>query len=177
MLFRYPPSAARVALKTRWMRLLRDHMITRDLWCEGEGAGPRKPEAKGAPMGTQSVVVAGRRPAMLRSLKRVIEPEFEVAAMADNVLSMLDALEEIDPDLLVLDTGSAEFGTGDLARRLHERHPQLRILLVGDADDGPPCSARCPRVGYVSKSAADSALIPAARALLAQTPLPTDGGA
>jgi len=124
-------------------------------------------------MGTRCVVVAGRRPPMLLSLKRLLEPEFEVAAMADNVLSLLDAIKEIEPDLLVLDTGSVEFGAVDLARRLRLRHPGLPILLVGDESAPMPEDAPAPRMVYVAKLSADSDLVPAARALLAQSSSPS----
>src|SRR3954464_10217621 len=98
-------------------------------WWESSAAGAR---VGTRPMGTRPVVVAARRPPMLLSLKRLLEPEFEVAAMADNVLSLLDALKEIAPDLLVPQTGSAECGADLLAGRRRERPPCLRILLVGD---------------------------------------------
>jgi DNA-binding NarL/FixJ family response regulator len=116
----------------------------------------------------RSVVVAGRKAPMLLSLKRILEPEFEVAAMTDNLLSLLDTLDQLEPDMLVLDTGSAEFGTPDLAGRLHHRHPGLRIVLVGIDHEDPFADDLPPRTAYVSKHSADEALLPAARALLAQ---------
>lgn len=128
------------------------------------------PKGKALPMTSRSVVVAGRRPPMLRSLKRLLEPRFEVAAMTDNVLSMLDALKEISPDLLVLDTASQEFGAPDLPVRLRQRYPGLRIVLVGDDPEPPPPSATADvDLTYVSKDSAGDALIPAADALLARS--------
>lgn len=118
-------------------------------------------------MGTRSVVVAGRKAPMLLSLKRILEPEFEVAAMTDNLLSLLDTLDQIEPDMLVVDTGAAEFSAPDLAGRLHHRHPGLRIILVG-IDEDPFADDLPPRTAYVSKHSADEGLLPAARALLAQ---------
>ena len=117
-------------------------------------------------MNSRSVVVAGRRPAMLLSLKRVLEPEFEVAAMADNVLSMLDALKDFSPELLVMDADSAEFGAEHLAHRLHHRQPDMCIILVG-SDEQPPPDLAGAHTAYVCKHAAGEALIPAARGLLA----------
>jgi DNA-binding NarL/FixJ family response regulator len=102
---------------------------------------------------------------MLLSLKRLLETEFEVSAMADNVLSMLDALQEIGPDLLVLDMGSVEFAATSLALHLHQRHPDLCILLVGD-DDAPAKGAYPLRCAYVAKHAAGESLVQAARMLL-----------
>ena len=104
---------------------------------------------------------------MLLSLKRLLEPEFEVAAMADNVLSMLDALGQIHPELLVLDTGSVEFGAGYLALHLHQRHPDLCILLVGhhEGDAEPAFPIRC---AFVSRESACDSLVPTALALLAR---------
>src|SRR5262249_48493253 len=119
-------------------------------------------------MGTRSVVVAGRKAPMLLSLKRILEPEFEVAAMTDNLLSLLDALAQIEPDMLVVAPGSAEFGTPDLAGRLRQRHPELRILLVGIDSEGPFDAEAPARTAYVSKHSADESLLPAARTLLTQ---------
>jgi DNA-binding NarL/FixJ family response regulator len=119
-------------------------------------------------MGTRLVVVAGRKPPILLSLKRILEPEFEVAAMTDNLLSLLDTLGQIEPDMVVMDTGSAEFGSPDLAGRLHHRHPGLRIILVGLDNDDPFADEVPPHTAYVSKHSADETLLPAARMLLAQ---------
>ena len=102
---------------------------------------------------------------MLLSLKRLLEPSLEVAAMADNVLSLADALDQIGPDLLVLDCDSAEFGTPDLVSRLRIRHPYLPILVVGS--DRSYESGQ-PRTGFVSKTSADLELVVAAQLLLAQ---------
>src|SRR5262245_43042974 len=99
---------------------------------EGHAWWTARARGKALPMGTRSVVVAGRRPPMVRRLKRVLEREFEVAGMADNILSMLDVVKETDPALLVIGVGSAEFGACYLARRLRQRHPDLYINLVGD---------------------------------------------
>jgi DNA-binding NarL/FixJ family response regulator len=125
----------------------------------GERAG-----SEALSMGTHSVVLAGRKAPMLRSLKRLLEPEFEVAAMADNVLSLVDALEQIEPDLLVLDTGSPDFAAPDLAHRLQTRHASLRVLLVGSDDED--CSHGAPQMAFVSKHTADQTLLPVARTLL-----------
>jgi DNA-binding NarL/FixJ family response regulator len=112
----------------------------------------------------RAVVVAGRRPAMLLSLKRVLEPDFEVAAMPDNVLSLLDALRDFAPDLLVMDTGSTEFGAPDLAWRLRRKAPLLRVLLVGD--DAAQGAGQDPCTSYIAKHHAADQLVPAARELL-----------
>jgi hypothetical protein len=116
-------------------------------------------------MRTRTVVLAGRKAPMLLSLKRLLEPSFEVAAMTDNVLSLRDALDQIAPDLLVLDCDSAEFGAPDLAHRLRLRHPSLPILRVGN---DPSYESGEPRTGFVSKTSADQELVPAAGLLLAQ---------
>jgi CheY-like chemotaxis protein len=95
---------------------------------------------------------------MLLSLKRLVEPAFEVTAMADNILSMLDALTEISPDLLVLDIGSTEFGAGNLTRHLLKRYPRLCIVQVGDHDETSPPDT--PSIAYVSKQSAEDDLVP-----------------
>jgi DNA-binding NarL/FixJ family response regulator len=104
---------------------------------------------------------------MLLSLKRLLEPEFEVAGMADNVLSMLDALGDIRPDVLVMDTGSAEFGAGYLALHLQQRHPDLCILMVGN-EEAEPDAAYPLRCAFVTKESACESLVPTVRVLLAR---------
>jgi hypothetical protein len=95
----------------------------------GAGLQPVHPAPGVSPRGPAHVVlVAGRRAAMLLGLKRLLEPAFEVVGMPDNVLSLLDALRDFSPALLVMDTGSPEFGGADLPWRLRTRFPRLRIL-------------------------------------------------
>jgi DNA-binding NarL/FixJ family response regulator len=128
------------------------------------------PEQKAAwRMMANCVIVAGRGQAMLRSLKRLLEPEFEVAAMPDNVLSMLDALGAIRPALLVVDTSGSEFGGVELARRLTERHPGVGIVLIGDQPDTESLRQALEGGvrGFVLKDCAVRDLGPAARAALA----------
>ena len=46
------------------------------------------------------VLLADRHQAILRSLKALLEPDFEVVAMADNVLSLVDSVEALKPEPL-----------------------------------------------------------------------------
>jgi DNA-binding NarL/FixJ family response regulator len=144
----------------------------------GAGLQPVHPAPGVSPRGPAHVVlVAGRRAAMLLGLKRLLEPAFEVVGMPDNVLSLLDALRDFSPALLVMDTGSPEFGGADLPWRLRTRFPRLRILLVGNDPEPPPAApAPDPGTGYIDKEHAAGGLVAAARALLARACTCDDSG-
>ena len=59
---------------------------------------------------------------MLRSLKQLLETEYEVVAMADNVISLLDALNLQPTPLVVLSASMALGGTHSFPRHMIRRH-------------------------------------------------------
>jgi len=102
---------------------------------------------------------------MLRSLKQLLETEYEVVAMADNVISLLDALEVQPTPLVVLSASMALRETASLPRHLLRRYPALRIVVV-DTETDPVCArvvldAGC--AAYVVAATAPDDLLHAAR--------------
>ena len=55
-------------------------------------------------MKASCVLMAVGNQKMLRSLKTLLEPHVEVSAMTDNVLSLIDAVEALEPDLAIVHT-------------------------------------------------------------------------
>ena len=102
---------------------------------------------------------------MLLSLKQLLEPEFEVVSMADNVLSLLDALKVHRVRLVVLGVSLAEGETASFPQHLVARHPELRVVVVGLEAD--PVVARAILDGgaaaYVVAATAADELLPAVR--------------
>jgi two-component system response regulator NreC len=113
------------------------------------------------------VVLAHPQQAMLRSLKGLLEPELEVAAMADNALSLVDAVESLHPDLAVVDVSFRSRSDANLVRHLKDRYPELRLIVLGDEGDEIVAKEVLGwgAVGYVLKQAAGTDLILAARAV------------
>ena len=67
------------------------------------------------------VVLAEGQQSLLRSIKNLLEPRIEVAAMTDNVISLIDSIRSLDPDIAI-DALSARtvlaYFTAVAARRL-----------------------------------------------------------
>ncbi len=121
------------------------------------------------------VALAHAQQTMLRSLKALLEPEFEVVAMADNALSLADAVESLQPDLVVVDVSVRSRGEVNFARHLTDRFPSLRLIVLGDEDDEVVAREVLGwgAAGYVPRQAAATDLVPAARAAL-QGSYPSD---
>ena len=81
------------------------------------------------------VIVADRHPTLLCALKRMLEPQFEVIAMVDNVVSLIAALGAQTPDAIVLDVSMHAEGGRHLARHLARAHPRTPIILIEDDPD------------------------------------------
>ena len=103
--------------------------------------------------------------ALLRSLKALVEPECEVVAMADNLLSLLDAVGTLSPDVAIIDLPPGETNT---LRHLRQRYPDLQVVAVGDDDDAVVRKEALSQgaASYVAKEAAATDLLPAVRAAL-----------
>ncbi len=56
---------------------------------------------------------------MLRSLKTLLEPHIEVSAMTDNVLSLIDAVETLEPDLAIIHTAIQDHEHMTMRRHLN----------------------------------------------------------
>lgn len=70
--------------------------------------------------------------ALLRDLHRLLEPEYSVVAMSDNVLSFSDALDSLVPDVAVVEMGVPVPYEGNLVRHVRTRYPDLAILVLAD---------------------------------------------
>jgi DNA-binding NarL/FixJ family response regulator len=114
------------------------------------------------------MILADRNQTVLRSLKNLLEPEFEVASMADNVLSLVDAAEALHPDLAIMDLSMHGPGEINLVRHFANRFPDVKIIVLGE-DDNPVVVREALALGgsgYVLKRLAVTDLIPAVKAVV-----------
>ena len=81
------------------------------------------------------VLMAIGKQGLLRSLKTLLEPHVEVSAMTDNILSMLDAIEVLEPDLAVIQMTIPDREHMNLMRHLRSRFPELKLIVVGNHSD------------------------------------------
>ena len=78
----------------------------------------------------RSCLVAALHPQLLRSLKRTLEPEFEVVGMPDNSISLQDSLHALEPDVAVVDLGVLGDAPWKLVALLRQRFPALRLIVL-----------------------------------------------
>ena len=118
---------------------------------------------------------------LLRSLKSLLEPHIEVAAMTDNVLSMIDSVRSLDPDVVIIHSVDLHRGRAATIEHFGRRFPDLAIIIVGLVDD-PDIISRVMTgnvKGYVHLQDASTDLIRAVDAVVrgeTYPPIPEDAG-
>ncbi len=81
------------------------------------------------------VLLAIGKQRMLRSLKTLLEPHVEVSAMTDNVLSLIDAVEVLEPDLAIVHTPIPDREHMNMIRHLMSRVLELKMIMVSGYTD------------------------------------------
>jgi DNA-binding NarL/FixJ family response regulator len=93
-------------------------------------------------------------------------PELQVIGEASDGLSALEKARELQADMIVLDVNLPKLNGFEVARRLRERLPQLKIMFISAdrslAEDALQMGAN----GYVVKADAGKELLPALEAVL-----------
>ncbi len=113
------------------------------------------------------VVMAEGQQMLLKSMKNLLEPHVEVAAMTDNVLSMIDSIRSLDPDIAIIHAVDLYRDHGVTIKHLGRSFPDLDIIIVGDVDDPDLIRSVMTRnvKGYVHLQDASTQLIPAVDAV------------
>ncbi|MCD4737804.1 MAG: response regulator transcription factor, partial [Anaerolineae bacterium] len=62
-------------------------------------------------------------------------PGLEIVAQVGDGLALCAALEVEEPELLIVDVRMPEFRPLSTLRQIHERYPQMRILVISAYDD------------------------------------------
>ena len=68
-------------------------------------------------------------------MKNLLEPCIEVAAMTDNVISLIDSIQSLDPDLAIIHAVNLQQDQGATMKHVGRRFSDLKIIIVGDVDD------------------------------------------
>jgi DNA-binding NarL/FixJ family response regulator len=95
-----------------------------------------------------------------------LEPDFEVVAEADGGSDAIELVSTIHPDIVVMDLAMPELEGLTATRRIHERHPEVRIVILsGDEDETAVVSSvRAGAIGFSSKTASIDVLVQTIRA-------------
>lgn len=115
------------------------------------------------------LLLADDHPLILEGLKRVLEPEFEIAGLASNGREAVNMALRLRPDAVLLDVGMPELNGIEAARQLKRTMPGLKILFVTQFEDRAYALAafQAEASGYLLKQSATTELPHAIREALA----------
>ena len=115
------------------------------------------------------LVIADSHPEMLTGVRRLLENRFGSVIMVSDVKSLMDALDKIQPELLIVDLSLPTADRVNIVPEVRRCHPALRIIVLSVHDEEEVASEMLSAgvAGFVLKRAAATELIPAVEAVLA----------
>jgi DNA-binding NarL/FixJ family response regulator len=117
------------------------------------------------------ILIADDHPVMLAGLADLLsrEADLELCGEANSATGVFEAIDRLNPDLLILDLYMGAEDDLELVSRIHARWPALRILVLSMQDE----SLLAERIiamgarGYVMKKEASRSVLSALRKILA----------
>ncbi|HUI83137.1 MAG TPA: response regulator transcription factor [Candidatus Binatia bacterium] len=105
---------------------------------------------------------------VLEGLQRLLEPEFEVAGLADDGRALLDMARRVHPDVILLDISMPFLNGIDAARQVRRICPKTKLIFVTMHTERNYVKAafQAGCSGYVLKSSAPRELATAIRAVM-----------
>lgn len=96
-------------------------------------------------------------------LRRILEPHFEVSGIVENGRDLLTAVEQLHPDVIVVDISMPLLNGIEVARRLQKTAHAPKIVFLTMHEDGTFAAAafRAGASGYVLKRSAASEVVTA----------------
>lgn len=119
-------------------------------------------------MSRTRVLLADDHAATMRCWRTILEPEFDVVGTVNDGEALLDAAEELMPDVIVADIVMPGMSGIAAAEAILSRHPAARIVFVTVHADRTMLrrGLAIGAYGYVLKVRAGDDLVPAIRAAL-----------
>ncbi len=115
------------------------------------------------------VILADDHAVVRKGIREFLEEAGDIAVIAEagDGQQALQLARTQRPDVLVLDVQMPEMNGIEVARRIRQEHPEIRVLVLTAYDDEPYVLAllRAGASGYVLKDASASELIEAVRAV------------
>jgi len=116
------------------------------------------------------IVLVDDHPLLRKGLVRTIENEMDlhVVGQMDSAEAALDEIEELGPDLAIVDISLPGMSGLELIKHLESRAPEVQTLVVSRHDEGL-YAERCIRAGargYVMKQEAGDVIVEAIRKVL-----------
>lgn len=94
--------------------------------------------------------------------------ELEICGIVATAAEALTEIPQQDPDLVIVDISLPDMNGVELTRQLHQRYPELPIIIVSGHEAGNFANAvaEAGARNYINKQAAYSDLIPAIHEIL-----------
>jgi DNA-binding NarL/FixJ family response regulator len=114
------------------------------------------------------VLLADRHLGVLKGVHSLLDALFETVLMVADERSLVDAVATFKPDLAVVDLSLSPEGEANIARRMMERYPDLRLIVLSIHDEPAIVSQllKTGLAGFVLKRSAGTDLIPAIQEVL-----------
>jgi DNA-binding NarL/FixJ family response regulator len=132
-------------------------------------------------MSKPRVIIADDHTMLVEAFEKLLSPECDVVAKVADGRALLAAVNELKPDVVVLDLSMPLLNGLDAARQIKQSHPSVRLVFVTMNED-PDLAAQAFRIGgaaYLLKRSAGSELLTAIREAMRHrsyvTPLVTEG--
>ena len=120
---------------------------------------------------TISIVLADDHPIVRQGLKALLEVEadFRLLGEAGNGLDAIELVEQLHPQVLVVDLMMPGLGGADVALEVSKRSPETHVLVLSMHDDDAYVrqSLRSGAIGYALKDGSASELVHAIREVAA----------
>jgi len=102
-----------------------------------------------------SVLVVDDQPLFRRAASTVVKltPGFEVVGEADSGEAAVDMVEQLQPQLVLMDINMGGINGIDATRRIVDAHPEVAVVLLStyQADDLPADASSSGMAAYVNK--------------------------
>ena len=122
-------------------------------------------------MSTTRVLIADDHPLIRSGLRALLsrESEFEVAGEAADGYQALELVEQLKPDVVMLDVSMPRLNGIDVAQKITEKTPSTRIIIVSiHSDEGYVLRAlKAGAKGYLLKASPEGDILNAVRAVAA----------
>lgn len=94
-------------------------------------------------------------------------PDFEVAGQAADGRAALELVEQLKPDVVIMDIGMPNLNGIDATRQMNEKHPNLKIMALSAHSDGSIVAKmiKAGASGYMLKESAFTELIDGIRTM------------
>jgi DNA-binding NarL/FixJ family response regulator len=114
------------------------------------------------------VLLADSHLGMLGGVHSLLDALFQTVLMVADERSLMEAVTTFKPDIVVVDLSLPDEGEANIAKRLLERHPNLRLVVLSVHDEPTVVGhmLKAGVAGFVLKRSAAMDLVPAVQEVL-----------